>query len=284
VSRATTYANSDAVSIAYEVREGPGPDFLFVSGFVSHLELWRGEPVPERFFGPLSSFARIITFDKREQGLSDRLGRPPTLEESMRDVLAVLDAAGTERAALMGVSEGGPMAALFAATHPDRTRALILYGTYPRLVVAPDYPQGVPEAVLDGLSEVMREEWGGPVGLEYWAPSALDDPALRDWWARLLRQGTSPRSAIHLLDLYREIDIRPILPAIRVPTLVIHRSGDRMVRPEHGRYLGTTFRAPATSRCPARTTSSWPATCGRSSTRSRTSSSGRAVPTAPSAS
>jgi pimeloyl-ACP methyl ester carboxylesterase len=171
VTSETRYADSDGVSIAYRVREGPGPDLLFVPGFVSHLDLWHDEPVPERVFGPLSSFSRLITFDKREQGLADRLGRPPTLEESMRDVLAVLDAVGSERAALFGVSEGGPMSLLFAATHPDRTRALILYGIYARLARAPDYPPGLPESLLDGWGEMMRAEWGGPVGLEQWAPS-----------------------------------------------------------------------------------------------------------------
>jgi class 3 adenylate cyclase len=233
----TRYADSDGVSIAYEVRGGPGPDVIFVPGFVSHLELWRDEPIPERFFGPLSSFARLITFDKREQGLSDRLGRPPTLEESMRDVLAVLDAAGSERAALLGVSEGGPMAALFAATYPERTRALILYGTYARLVRAPDYPQGLPNEALDRLTRRLRTEWGGPVGIDIWAPSAAEDRAVRDWWARLLRRGTSPGGAVQLMDLYREADVRSVLPAIRVPTLVLHRADDRMVRAAHGRYL-----------------------------------------------
>jgi len=237
VSGETRYADSDGVSIAYQVREGAGPDLLFVPGFVSHLELQRGEPVAERLFGPLSAFSRLITFDKREQGLSDRLGRPPTLEESMRDVLAVLDAAGSERAALVGVSEGGPMSALFAATHPDRTRALILYGTYARLVRAPDYPFGLPDAVLDRWGELLREKWGGPAGLELWAPSSVDDPPVGDWWARLLRRGTSPGGAVQLMDLYREIDARSVLPAIRVPTLVLHRAEDQMIPPAHGRYL-----------------------------------------------
>jgi class 3 adenylate cyclase len=237
VSGETRYADSDGVSIAYEVRGGSGPDLVFVPGFVSHLELWRGEPVPERMFGPLSSFSRLITFDKREQGLSDRVGRPPTLEESMRDVLAVLDAAASERAVLFGISEGGPMSALFGATHPDRTRALVLYGTYARLTRAPDYPAGVPAEALDRWGERLRSEWGGPVGLDWWAPTAVDDPGVRDWWARLLRRGTSPGGAVQLMDLYREVDVRSILPAIRVPTLVLHRAEDRMVPAAHGRYL-----------------------------------------------
>jgi pimeloyl-ACP methyl ester carboxylesterase len=121
VTSETRYADSDGVSIAYRVREGPGPDLLFVPGFVSHLDLWNDEPVPERIFGPLSSFSRLITFDKRGTCLSDRDAGDPTLDARMDDIRAVMDAAGSKRAALLGVSEGGPMAAMFAATYPERT-------------------------------------------------------------------------------------------------------------------------------------------------------------------
>ena len=185
----------------------------------------------------LASFARLLTLDKRGQGLSDRLGRPPTLEESMRDVRAVMDAAGSTQAALFGISEGGPMCSLFAATHPDRVRALVLYGTFARMMKAPDYPEGLPEEAIDAWIELVRREWGGPVGLSLWAPSAEDDPGFRDWWARLLRHGTSPGGAIDLMNLYREIDARSVLPSIQAPTLVLHRRDDRMIGPQHGRYL-----------------------------------------------
>jgi len=234
---ATRYTQSDGVSIAYQVH-GEGPiDLIFVSGFVFHVELVWDYPPVARTFRRMASFARLILFDKRGQGLSDRPSRPPTLEESMADVDAVMRAAGSERAVLFGVSEGGPMSAMFAATHPDRVESLVLYGTYARLLRAPDYPQGLPPALLDRLGEMLMEEWGGPVGLQTWAPSAEGDPGFADWWARLLRQGTSPHGAIDLLDLYRELDVRPVLASIDVPTLVLHRRQDRMVRADHGRYL-----------------------------------------------
>lgn len=234
----TRYAQSpDGVSIAFQVHgEGP-PDLVFVPGFVSHLELVWEEPAIARFLGRLASFARLIVFDKRGQGLSDRLGRPPTLEESMDDLGAVMDAAGSERAAIFGISEGGPMSALFAATHPQRVSSLVLYGTYARMVNAPGYELGIPAERLDRWSEAVRAEWGSPVGVGWWAPSEAGNADFERWWARLLRQGTSPAGAIELIDLYREIDVRPALPAISAPTLVLHRRDDRMVPARQGRFL-----------------------------------------------
>jgi len=233
----TQYADSDGVSIAYQVH-GEGPlDLVFVPGFVSHLELlWEVPPVA-RFFRRLSSSARLIMFDKREQGLSDRTGRPPTLEDSMDDLQAVLATTGSERPALFGISEGGPMSMLFAATHPERVSSLILYGTYARMSRAPDFPQGVTEIAFDRWRERIHREWGGPAGMDLWAPSVAGDPSFERWWSRLLRQGTSPSGAADLMDLYREIDVRPALPAIDVPTLVMHRAGDKLVPAFHGHYL-----------------------------------------------
>jgi pimeloyl-ACP methyl ester carboxylesterase len=233
----TQYADSGGVSIAYQVH-GEGPlDLVFVPGFVSHVELIWTEPVVAAFFRRLASFARLVVFDKRGQGLSDRLGKPPTLEESMDDLRAVMDAAGCERPALFGISEGGPMAALFAATHPERVSSLVLYGTYARMVEAPDYPIGLPGAALDQWAETIRREWGGPVGMELWAPSAVGEPGFEEWWAKLLRYGTSPAGAIALLDLYRELDVRVALAAIEAPTLIVHCRGDRMIPIAQGRYL-----------------------------------------------
>jgi pimeloyl-ACP methyl ester carboxylesterase len=233
----THYAGSGGVSIAYQVH-GEGPiDLVFVPGFVSHVELIWTEPVVAAFFRRLASFARLVVFDKRGQGLSDRLGRPPTLEESMDDLRAVMDAAGCERPALLGISEGGPMAALFAATHPERVSSLVLYGTYARMVEADDYPIGLPGTALDKWAGIIRREWGGPVGMQLWAPSAVGEPSFEEWWAKLLRYGTSPAGAIALMDLYRELDVRVALAAIEAPTLVVHCRGDRMIPLAQGRYL-----------------------------------------------
>ena len=233
----TRYADSGGVSIAYQVH-GEGPlDLVFVPGFVSHLEVIWEDPTVARFFRRLASFSRLILFDKREQGLSDRTGRPPTLEESMEDLLAVLAAVGSESAAVFGISEGGPMSMLFAATHPDRVSSLVLYGTYARMARADDFPLGVPDAAFDRWRELVHGEWGGPVGVDLWAPNLAGDSTFERWWSRLLRQGTSPSGAADLMDLYREMDVRGVLPAIDVPSLVLHRVGDRLVVAEHGRYL-----------------------------------------------
>ncbi|HEY2477800.1 MAG TPA: adenylate/guanylate cyclase domain-containing protein [Solirubrobacterales bacterium] len=233
----THYANSDGSSIAYQVH-GEGPlDLVLIPGFVSHVELIWEDPTIARFLRRLASFSRLIVFDKRGQGLSDRPGWPPTLEESMDDLRAVMDAAGSERAAVFGISEGGPMSALFAASHPDRVTSLVLFGTWAKMLRAPDFPQGIEEQALGGLREMLREGWGGPVAAEFWAPSAAEDPDFRRCWARLLRQGTSPQGALALIDLYREIDVRPVLPTISAPTLVLHRKDDIVVRERQGRYL-----------------------------------------------
>ena len=231
------YARNGEVSLAYQVT-GEGPlDIVFVSGFVSHQEVMWDDPAAARIAERIGSFARLIRYDKRDQGLSDRLGRPPTLEESMDDLRAVMDAAGSERAALFGVSEGGPMCQLFAATFPERVNALVLYGTYARMVRGDDYDIGVPDELLADLGEVWAREWGGPVAIEMFAPSLAHDARFRDYWARLLRSASSPKAATSLMALYRQIDTRPVLASISAPTLVVHRSGDRAAPVAWGRYL-----------------------------------------------
>jgi pimeloyl-ACP methyl ester carboxylesterase len=233
----TRYADSGGVSIAYQVH-GDGPlDLVLVPGFVSQVELLAEDPSTARFLRRLAAFSRLLVFDKRGQGLSDRPGRPPTLEESMDDLRAVIEAAGFERPAVFGISEGGPMSALYAATYPGEVSALALFGTFARMLEAPDFTPGISEAALDRWAEVVRRDWGGPVGVNLWAPSRSGDREFERWWARLLRQGTSPAGAIALMDLYREMDVRAILPTIDVPTLVLHREGDRMIPVEQGRYL-----------------------------------------------
>ena len=236
MEQTTRYAHSD-VSIAYQVH-GEGPlDLVFVPGFVSHVEFLWEDPTVARFMRRLASFARVVVFDKRGQGLSDRPGRPPTLEESMGDVHAVLEAEGIEQAAVLGVSEGGPMSMLFAATYPDKVSSLVLYGTFARMVETPDFPHGMTNQQLDRWGEMVQRDWGGPVGIELWAPSAAGDREFEAWWAKLLRLGTSPQGAIDLMELYREIDVRGILSSIDVPTLVLHRTHDRMIPLAQARYL-----------------------------------------------
>lgn len=233
------YARSGDVNIAYQV-VGDGPfDLVFVMGWVSHLEYFWSEPSFARFLRRLSTFARVILFDKRGTGLSDRvpLDQLPTLEQRMDDVRAVMEAVGCERAVLCGVSEGGPMCSLFSATYPEKTLALVMIGCYARRLKGEGYPWGPTEDDRELFFDEIRRHWGGPVGLEERAPSVADDPAFRDWWAAYLRRGASPGAALALTKMNTEIDIRHVLPTVRVPTLVIHRAGDLCLKVEEGRYL-----------------------------------------------
>jgi len=214
-------------------------DLVFVPGWVSQVEAVWEEPTHEAFLRRLASFSRLILFDKRGTGLSDRVSvdRLPTLEDRMDDVRAVMDAAGSERAALCGVSEGGVMCALFAATYPQRTRALVLYGTYARRLWAPDYPWGPRASEREPYIADVERQWGGPAQLDILAPSAADDPRLRDWFSRYLRVSASPGAAVALLRMNSQVDIRPILPTIRVPTLIMHRTGDLDIDVGGSRYM-----------------------------------------------
>jgi pimeloyl-ACP methyl ester carboxylesterase/DNA-binding winged helix-turn-helix (wHTH) protein/class 3 adenylate cyclase len=231
------YARSGDVNIAYQLC-GTGPvDLVFVMGWVSHLEYFWKEPSFARFLGRLASFSRLILFDKRGTGLSDPVTHLPTLEQRMDDVRAVLDAAGSRRAVLLGVSEGGPMCSLFAATHPAQTEALVMIGTYARRLRAPDYPWAPTRERREQFLREIIENWGGPVGITERAPSVASDPAFREWWASFLRMGASPAAAVALTRMNADIDVRHILPTIRVPTLVLHRSGDRCLLVEEGRYV-----------------------------------------------
>ena len=236
-----SYAQSGSVNIAYQV-VGSGPiDLVFVMGWVSHLEYFWNEPSFARFLGRLASMARLILFDKRGTGLSDPVpvAQLPTLEQRLDDVRAVMEAAGSERAALLGVSEGGPLCSLFAATYPERTEALIMIGSYARRMRDADYPWGPTREERDAFCASLLEQWGGPVGIDERAPSRSGDPAFREWWASYLRMGASPGAAVALTRMNAEIDIRDVLPSIRVPTLVLHRRGDRCLRVEEGRYLAS---------------------------------------------
>jgi len=235
------YARSGSVNIAYQV-VGSGPiDLVFVMGWVSHLEYFWREPSFARFLMRLASMARLILFDKRGTGLSDAVPvtQLPTLEERLDDVRAVMDAAGSERAVLLGISEGGPLCTLFAATYPERTEALIMIGSYARRLVDHDYPWGKSMAAHEAFCEMLLRDWGGPVGLDERAPSQLNNAEFRDWWASYLRMGASPGAAVALSRMNALIDVRDVLPAVQVPTLVIHRTGDRCLKVEEGRYLAS---------------------------------------------
>src|SRR5687768_8376643 len=235
----TMYARSGDVNIAYQVIGEAPLDLVFVMGWVSHLEYFWREPNFARFLNRLASFSRLILFDKRGTGLSDRvpIHELPTLEQRIEDVRAVMDAVGSKRAVLVGVSEGGPMCALFAATDPERTAALVMIGTYAKRIRDDAYPWAPTEEQREAFFELMKREWGGPVGIEERAPSMKDDPDFREWWATYLRMGASPGAAVALTKMNSEIDVRNILPSIRVPTLVIHRSGDLCLKVEEGRFV-----------------------------------------------
>ena len=223
------YADNDGVSIAYTtIGEGP-TDVIFVPGFVSHLEIMGELPQAQRFFERLASFARVICFDKRGMGLSDRDAGAYTIEAVTEDMIAVLDAVGIESAAVFGVSEGGSAATMFAAAHPERTTALIEFATYARMAAAPDYPQGIEIETLRAFLGIMAKEWGSPALLKLWAPSLKGDEEAERWWARLLRNGAAPRGVEELGLMYEEMDVRPLLPLVRVPSLIIWRSGDRLI-------------------------------------------------------
>lgn len=237
----TRYAQNGDVNIAYQV-VGNGPvDIVFVMGWVSHLEYFWKEPNFAAFLDRLASFSRLILFDKRGTGLSDRvpLSELPTLEQRMEDVHAVMDAVASERAVLVGVSEGGPMCSLFAATYPERTQGLVMIGTYAKRIRDDEYPWAPTEEQRNAFFELMQRDWGKAVGVEERAPSMAADEDFREWWATYLRMGASPGAAVALTKMNAEIDVRAVLPLIQVPTLVIHRSGDMCLKVEEGRFVAS---------------------------------------------
>lgn len=232
------YATSGGLRIAYQIM-GQGPiDLVFVPGFISNLDHHWEDPHLTHFMTRLASFSRLIMFDKRGTGLSDRTTRLPSLEERMDDVRAVMDAADCKNAALFGISEGGAMSVLFAATYPERLRALVLYGTYGHF----------PSWVLSGeqyrsFLKTIEQGWGTGQSVRTFAPSMAGDAAFLRWWSRFERLGASPSAVVELMQMNADIDVRHVLPSIRVPTLVLHRAGDRRVSVEAGRYLSSTIPA-----------------------------------------
>jgi class 3 adenylate cyclase len=231
------YAKSGDLNIAYVV-EGDGPlDLVWIPPWISQVEyLWAEESL-SRVMDRLKTFARVITFDRRGSGLSDPLAGAPTLEEQMDDVIAVMDAAGSERAAVAGTLEGGPMAALFAATHPDRVSALVLYATFARATWAPDYQWAWKAEERTAAMDLAVEHWGEGLVAGSVAPSLLEDRDFVEWAGRLERLAASPSTIKRIFDLIGEFDVRDILPSIRVPTLVLHRRQDTFINLEHSRFM-----------------------------------------------
>jgi class 3 adenylate cyclase len=230
----TRYALSGDAHIAYQV-VGDGPlDLVYVPGWISQVEHYWEEPAVAAYFRRLASFSRLILFDRRGTGLSDPVVNAPTLEDQMDDVVAVMDAAGSERAAVFTWLEGGAMGALFAATHPERTRSLVLYEAMPRMSWAPDYQWAMPP---EEREERLRRPWGDGEMILSLAPSAAQNPRLREWFARLERLAASPGTAAKLQRMNAEVDVRAVLPSIQVPTLVMHRSEDKFVDIRHSIYL-----------------------------------------------
>ena len=238
-SSQTQYARSGDAYIAYQVH-GQGPiDIVFVPGWVSHVELAWEEPLLAQFLNRLASFSRLITFDKRGTGLSDRVPNDqlPTHEERMDDIRAVMDAVGSKRAAFFGFSEGGCLSALFAATYPERTTALVLFGTFAKRIWSSDYPWAPTHEERQKEYELIENEWGNEMDLSHYVPSKMND---RDFVRRLAtycRRSASPGAAVALLKMNTQLDISHVLPSIHVPTLVMHRSGDLDVNVEEGRWL-----------------------------------------------
>lgn len=227
----THYAKSGEVHVAYQVF-GEGPDLVMAPGFVSHIENYWDEPRVARWLRKLGGFCRVVLFDKRGTGLSDRVANLPAMDERMDDLRAVMDAVKIERAAQFGISEGGSLATLFAASHPERSQSLIVYGGFARFLHWIPTDQG-----FDALISYIDEHWGSGESLPWFAPTWVDDAAMRQWWGKFERLGASPSAAMALMRMNREIDISGILNSIKIPTLIIHLTDDTLVSVEGGREL-----------------------------------------------
>jgi class 3 adenylate cyclase len=235
----TRYAKSDDGYIAYQAfGEGPN-DLLFIGNWASNVEVMWEHPSMARYLDRLGRFARVICFDKRGAGLSDpvALGALPTLEHWVDDARIVLDAAGSDQVALIGDAEGGPMAMMFAATYPQRTRALVLVNTFAKMLRADDYPIGMPEEAAERFLEIWERSWGTGVVLELSAPSVAGDPEMQRWVGRYMRLSAPPAASTRMYRWVLQVDVRSVLPSIQAPTLILHRGENRHYRAPMGRYL-----------------------------------------------
>lgn len=226
---------SDGLHIAYQVTGGGDIDIVLIPGFVSHLELDWADPRHAHFLDRLGSMGRLIRFDKRGTGMSDRPAGLPDLETRMHDVLAVMDAVSSRQAILCGYSEGGPMAILMAATHPERVSSLVLYGSYARRTSAPGYPWAESDEERRAYTDQLIEKWDWEADLLRRCPSA--DPPMQRWWGQRMRAAATPSTIRALMDMNSAVDVRDVLSAVHVPTLVLHRIGDALFHVEEARYL-----------------------------------------------
>jgi class 3 adenylate cyclase len=233
----TSYAWNDGTALAYQVIGTSGPDLLLVPGSVSHLEVFWEEPRVHRFLTRFAGFCRLIIMDPRGLGLSDRFTEIPTLEERVDDLLSVLDAAESKRATLFANADTGPPCIAATVLHPDRVGGLILCGTYAKASWSDDYPWGWTDEEFADFRKSVRDGWGTTERMERVAPSMAGDQAFLQWSATLMRLGASPRAVLVLAEMTKAVDVRPLLPQIAVPTLVMHRIGDRINEVDHGRYL-----------------------------------------------
>jgi class 3 adenylate cyclase len=233
----TRYAKSGEFHIAFQVHGSGEVDLIWAPSYFSHIEAQMEEPAFRRFVNRLGNFARVILFDKRGTGLSDRVAQLPGLDDRMDDFRAVLDAADSRKAALLGTCEGGALSALFAATYPERTRALILANSFARATATADYPWADPLEAWQRWAETITEGWGTGEFLDKFAPSMADDPRVQEWWPRFQRLAVSPSAIRALLLMNSEVDVRDVLASVNVPTLVMHSIGDRLCRIEESRYM-----------------------------------------------
>jgi class 3 adenylate cyclase len=255
----TRYAKSGDVHLAYQVIGEGALDLVYVPGFASNIEEAWDEPHYRRFLERLASFSRLILFDKRGTGLSDPvpIADLPTLEQRMDDLRAVMDAAGSDRAAVLGHSEGGVMSVLFAATYPERTIALITLGTFAKRIWSPDYPWAPTPEAREREYEDLERTWGKEVDIGYYAPSMTGDAAYAEWFARYFRRSASPQAALALMRMNTQADIREVLPAVRVPTLIMNRIGDRDVLVEEARYIAARIPGAKLVELPGEDHSAW---------------------------